>query len=78
MHGSKAAPMAKLWRNKPLVGDKVFKTGTEACQLLISEAHRKDAGSQKFLSSWESVVNSLAVVFDRMPKYAWVMKQVTL
>ena len=35
-------------------------------------------GSAEFLASWESLVNSLAVVFDRMPKYAWIMKQVRL
>ena len=68
--------MTKLWRNKPLFHDKVFKTGTEASQLLIKQAEKTDAGSKEFLASWESVVNSLAVVFDRMPKYAWVMKQV--
>ena len=35
-----------MWRNKPLLrreGDKIFKTGQEAVQLLNSEAVRKDA-----------------------------------
>jgi len=69
---------AKLWRNKPLLkrgGDKIFKTGLEATQLLIGEAARKDSLSPEFMFSWESMATSLSVVFDRMPKYAWVMKQ---
>lgn len=67
-----------MWRNKPLLrrdGDKVFKTGIEAVQLLNGEALRRDEGSTKFLSVWGSMVQSLGVVFDRSPKYAWVMKQ---
>jgi len=75
VHGSKSAVLTKLWRNKPLFADNVFKTGTEASQLLMDHALLKDSGSTHFLQSWESTVNSLAVVFDRMPKYAWVMKQ---
>mmetsp|Transcript_17046 Transcript_17046/g.15398 ORF Transcript_17046/g.15398 Transcript_17046/m.15398 type:complete len:525 (-) Transcript_17046:47-1621(-) len=67
------------WRNKPLFRrdgvDRVFRSGAEATQLLLSEANRKDAGSKEFLQSWESMVTSLSVVFERMPKYAWVMKQ---
>ena len=53
----------------------MFKTGGEATSLLISEALRKDSDSLEFISSWESVNNSLNVVYDRMPKYAWIMKQ---
>ena len=80
VHGSAGgrAGSAKIWRNKPLLrrdGDKIFKTGGEATQLLISEALRKDSDSLEFIASWESVNNSLNVVFDRMPKYAWIMKQ---
>lgn len=80
VHGSsgRAAGSAKIWRNKPLLrreGDKVFKTGAEATQLLISEALRKDSDSLEFIASWESVNGSLNVVYDRMPKYAWIMKQ---
>jgi len=75
VHGSKHGALTKLWRNKPLFRESVFKTGAEASQLLINEAHKKDVGSKEFLSSWEAMVNSLSVVFDRMPKYAWVMKQ---
>ena len=68
-----------MWRNKPLFrreGDRIFKTGTEATQLLNDEALRRDKGSPEFLSSWESMVTSLAALFDRQPKYAWIMKQV--
>ena len=67
-----------MWRNKPLLrreGDKIFKTGTEAVQLLNGEAIRRDGGHKIFLETWESMVGSLGVVFERMPKYAWVMKQ---
>ena len=48
VHGNKIGSgtgTAKNWRNKPLFrrdGDKIFKTGSEACQLLISEASRAD------------------------------------
>lgn len=81
VHGSTSggrAGSAKIWRNKPLLrreGDKIFKTGGEAVQLLNSEAQRKDSDCLEFISSWESVSGSLNVVFDRMPKYAWIMKQ---
>jgi glutamate dehydrogenase (NADP+) len=67
-----------MWRNKPLLrreGDKIFKTGKEACQLLTGEAIRRDGSNHEFLETWESLVGSLGVVFERMPKYAWVMKQ---
>lgn len=67
-----------MWRNKPLLrreGDKIFKTGKEACQLLTGEAARRDGGNHEFLETWDSLVGSLGVVFERMPKYAWVMKQ---
>jgi len=79
VHGGTQPGANKMWRNTPLFrrdnGDKIFKTGTDATQLLINEAIRKDAGSLEFLQSWENVVNSLAVVIDRTPKYAWILKQ---
>lgn len=77
VHGNKSGT-SKMWRNKPLLrrdGDKIFKTGNEAVGLLTGEAGRKDVGADEFLSSWESLVGSLGVVFERMPKYAWIMKQ---
>eukprot|EP01031_Cornospumella_fuschlensis_P030928 gene30928-37381_t len=77
VHGSKSGA-SRIWRNKPLFrreGDQVFKTGTEAVQMLVAEAHRRDAGSAAFLQSWESMTTSLAAVFERSPKYAWIMKQ---
>lgn len=78
VHGSKYGAATKMWRNKPLFvrGGKElnFKTGAEAANLLIQEAQLKDPGSEEFLASWEAVVNSLTVVFDRTPKFAWVMK----
>ena len=66
-----------MWRNKPLLrreGDRIFKTGLEASELLIAEAKRKDGDATEFLAAWESMVTSLSGVFDRHPKYAWVMK----
>ncbi len=77
VHGSKTVA-SKMWRSKPLLrreGDKVFKTGIEAVNLLNGEAYRRDEGCIRFLQSWESMSSSLAVVFDRSPKYAWIMKQ---
>lgn len=110
VHGNQKGT-SKMWRNKPLLrreGDKIFKTGQEAVQLLNSEAVRKDAvltqhyasrmdlpnftdqligsaytllclpwkGEVEFLDCWRSMTSSLSVVFERMPKYAWIMKQV--
>ena len=47
VHGNKIGSLhaSKAWRNKPLFRkdeDKIFKTGIEACQLLNSEARRRD------------------------------------
>jgi glutamate dehydrogenase (NADP+) len=77
VHGSKTGA-SRMWRNKPLLrrdGDRVFKTGAEASGLLMQHARVIDSGANEFLTSCESVINSLSVVFDRMPKYAWIMKQ---
>ena len=76
VHG--ASNTRAAWRSKPLLkreGAKIFKTGTEAAQLLIGEAMRKDADCEDFIDSWTSMSNSLTTVFERLPKYAWVMKQ---
>ena len=65
-------------RNKPLLrrdGDKIFKTGIEASQLLKMESGRKDFGKPLFLETYHSMADNLSTVFDRMPKYAWIMKQ---
>lgn len=79
VHGGKSGA-SKMWRNKPLLrreGDRIFKTGIEASSLLIGEAGRKDGDCSEFMSSWEGMANSLSVVFDRHPKYAWVLKLLT-
>ena len=76
VHG--ASNTRAAWRSKPLLkreGAKIFKTGAEAAQLLIGEAMRKDADCIDFIDSWTSMSNSLTTVFERLPKYAWVMKQ---
>jgi len=69
--------MSKSYRNKPLFrrqGDVRFKTGTEAAQLLVSEAMRRDSHKQEFIDSVTSNLNCLAPIFDRNPKYAFVAK----
>ena len=69
--------VSKSWRNKPLFrrqGDVRFKTGTEASELLIREALRRDAAQTEFIGSVSSVMHCLAPVFDRNPKYAFVAK----
>lgn len=43
--------------------------------MLNQEAARRSPGMSEFLNVWEGTVNSLSGVFDRMPKYAWIMKQ---
>ena len=43
--------------------------------LLLEHARSLDNGADAFLTSVEMVLHSLGAVFDRMPKYAWVMKQ---
>ncbi|KAH9085996.1 hypothetical protein Ae201684P_005692 [Aphanomyces euteiches] len=71
-HGKKA------WRNKPLFrreGDKKFRTGTEAADMLYEEAQRRDPYQTEFLTAVKSFTDSVVPVFDRYPKYAWVMKQ---
>lgn len=68
----------KHWRNKPLFrrgGDKRFRNGAEAAEMLAEEAQRKDPHEQLFFTSVEGFVKSVIPVFDRFPKYAWVMKQ---
>ena len=66
------------WRNKPLFrrqGDVRFKTGTEAAQLLVQEARRRDAHHTQFIQNVQAVLYTLAPLFDRNPKYAFVAKQ---
>jgi hypothetical protein len=69
--------VSKNWRNKPLFrrqGDVRFKTGEEAAQLLINEAMRRDAHEPEFIASCQATLGSLAPLFDRNPKYAFVAK----
>lgn len=68
---------ATNWKNKPLFrrqGDVRFKTGVEAAELLIKEAKRRDAHEVEFIDYISSHFHSLAPVFDRNPKYAFVAK----
>jgi Glu/Leu/Phe/Val dehydrogenase, dimerisation domain len=69
--------VSKSWRNKPLFrrqGDVRFKTGTEAAQLLVKEATRRDGHETEFISAIESNIMCLSPIFDRNPKYAFVAK----
>lgn len=50
VHGNRTGT-SKMWRNKPLFrreGDRIFKTGTEATQLLNDEALRRDRVNQLY------------------------------
>ena len=70
--------ISKSWRNNPLFrrqGDVRFKTGSEAVNLLIGEASRRDAHELEFISSLKSTLNCLSPIFDRNPRYAFVAKQ---
>jgi glutamate dehydrogenase (NADP+) len=69
--------ISKSYRNKPLFrrqGDVRFKTGTEAAQLLVTEAMRRDSHKKEFIDSVTSNLHCLAPIFDRNPKYAFVAK----
>ena len=79
VHGSRG-PASKQWRNKPLfrrTGDVRFKTGLEACEILVAEAGRRDHHKSEYMSSLQATIFSLAPIFDRMPKYAWIAKVTT-
>lgn len=85
----------KEWRNKPLFrreGDRRFRTGLEASEMLFEEAIRRDpyqkeydqiylndiltlTDMHRFLQTTKMFLFSICPVFDRYPKYAWVMKQ---
>jgi glutamate dehydrogenase (NADP+) len=69
--------ISKSWRNKPLFrrqGDVRFKTGTEAAQLLVQEALRRDKHESEYINSVTSNMLCLSPIFDRNPKYAFVAK----
>ena len=75
VHSTRQA--SNSWRHKPLFrrqGDVRFKTGTEAAQLLVSEAKRRDAHELEFIDSVESNLLCLSPIFDRNPKYAFIAK----
>ena len=76
VHGN-VGHVSKVWRNKPLFrreGNWHFKTGKEASEMLVQEAKRRDEFKLEYLERITSVLGSLAPVFDRMPKYAWIAK----
>ena len=76
VHQTMKLPTA--WRNKPLFrrqGDVRFKSGMEASQLLIAEAHRRDSHDAEYIDSITSTMECLSPLFDRNPRYAFVAKQ---
>lgn len=78
VHQAKNSGSARNFRNKPLLrrdGDRIFKTGKEASDLLEMEALRKDKENVVFVDGYTEMAHALNGVFDRMPKYAWVLKQ---
>ncbi|CAI5704153.1 unnamed protein product [Peronospora farinosa] len=67
----------KHWKNKPLFrrgGDKRFRNGQEAADMLMDEVTRRDPNQEEYVQAVQNFVNSVVPVFDRYPKYAWVMK----
>jgi glutamate dehydrogenase (NADP+) len=69
--------VSKSWRNKPLFrrqGDVRFRTGSEAAQLLVDEAMRRDSHEKAYIESVASHLQTLSPIFDRNPKYAFVAK----
>lgn len=55
--------------------DGYFRTGAEAADMLYAEAKRHDPNEEVFLETARDVLDALAPVIDRWPKYAWVAKQ---
>ena len=78
VHGSQSMTEPRQWRNKALLrvhGEELFfKTGTQAVQLLVTEARRRDGTKDGYLDQFEAFMRSLAPVFDRSPRYAWIAK----
>ena len=71
----------KTWRNKPLFrreGDARFRTGAEAAEMLINEVKRRDSHEKEFVQVFENAMLTLAPVFERFPKYAFVAKEVSV
>jgi glutamate dehydrogenase (NADP+) len=69
--------ISKTWRNKPLFrrqGDIRFRTGTEAADLLVREALRRDSEEKEYVASVTATMQCLSPIFDRNPKYAFVAK----
>ncbi|KAE9210491.1 NADP-specific glutamate dehydrogenase [Phytophthora fragariae] len=67
----------KHWKNKPLFrrgGDKRFRNGQEAADMLMDEVIRRDPNQAEYVQAVQNFVDSVVPVFDRYPKYAWVMK----
>jgi len=69
---------ARMWRDKPLLKfagvESYFRTGTEAVQILVNEANRRDGDKALYLEQFEAMMRSLTPVFDRAPRYAWLAK----
>ncbi|CAM9143066.1 unnamed protein product [Sphacelaria rigidula] len=72
------------WKKRPLFRrreeggqpshDGFFRTGAEAADMLYAEAVRHDPHDGIFLDTAKDVLDALAPVIDRWPRYAWVAK----
>ena len=78
VHGSQSMTEPRQWRNKALLrvhGEELFfKTGTQAVNLLVNESKRRDGNKGIYLDQFGCFMQSLAPVFDRSPRYAWIAK----
>ncbi|KAH8094236.1 glutamate dehydrogenase [Aureococcus anophagefferens] len=78
VHGSQSMTEPRQWRNKALLrvhGEELFfKTGTQAVNLLVNESKRRDGNKGVYLDQFGCFMQSLAPVFDRSPRYAWIAK----
>ncbi len=71
VHGTVKNKANSIWRNRPLfrrLGDVKFRTGDEACSMLLREAARRDPYDKVFLETLEHIVPNLAPLLERKPR----------
>ena len=78
VHGSQTRPEARAWRTKALLRvhgeDLFFRTGKEAVAILTDELRRRDGEKALYCDHGAHFLRTLAPVFDRSPRYAWLAK----
>lgn len=80
VHASYSSKKEKdKWRKRPLFNRSgvhaVFKTGTDAANLLVQEARRRDPYQGDFLDAVEDIVYDLAPAIEEDPRRAWIFKK---